>query len=196
MDAANVDLKAFTETFYEKRTSASLGPVLETLKYLVHETKVWTEITTLLIPNENDSEEEIDRMTSWIAKELNPAVPLHFSAFHPDYRMLDTPPTPPATLQRARAIALKNGLHHVYVGNVRDPARQSTLCAHCGTRVIGRNGYQITAYSLDEKGSCPTCQTPVPGVWAKRAGTWGARRLGVDMARFASVASPHAPQTI
>lgn len=194
MDAANVDLKAFTEAFYEKRTSAALAPVLETLKYLVHETKVWTEITTLLIPNENDSDEEIDRMTSWIVRELNPSVPLHFSAFHPDYRMLDTPPTPPSTLQRARSIALKNGLHHVYVGNVHDPSRQSTLCAHCGTRVIARNGYQIMEYHLTDKGCCPTCHHPVPGVWGKNAGTWGPRRLPIDMARFAGAPPQSPPQ--
>ena len=149
MDAANVDLKAFTERFYAKRCVGSLEPVLDTLKYLVHETNVWTEITTLLIPGENDSDEEIEALTQWVAKELKRDTPLHFTAFHPDYHMLDTPPTPPATLQKARSIAIKNGLAHVYVGNVHDPARQATLCPTCGARVIGRDGYTITAYSLD-----------------------------------------------
>ncbi len=136
MDAANVDLKAFTERFYAKRCVGSLEPVLDTLKYLVHETNVWTEITTLLIPGENDSDEEIEALTQWVAKELKRDTPLHFTAFHPDYHMLDTPPTPPATLQKARSIAIRNGLAHVYVGNVHDPARQATLCPTCGARVI------------------------------------------------------------
>ncbi len=149
MDAANVDLKAFTERFYEKRCVGSLKPVLETLKYLVHETSVWTEITTLLIPGENDFDEEIEALTAWVAKELKPDTPLHFTAFHPDYRMLETAPTPLATLQRARAIAIKNGLKHVYVGNVHDPAREATLCPICGARCIGRDRYEITAYELD-----------------------------------------------
>ena len=128
MDAANVDLKAFTERFYEKRCAGKLEPVLETLKYLVHETSVWTEITTLLIPGENDGDDELDALTQWVAKELGPDVPLHFTAFHPDYRMLDMPPTPIATLRRARTIALGNGLHHVYVGNVqRSGARSDPL---------------------------------------------------------------------
>ena len=129
MDAANVDLKGFTERFYAKRCAGSLEPVLDTLKYLVHETNVWTEITTLIIPGENDSDEELDALTQWVARELRADVPLHFTAFHPDYRMRETEPTPPPTLQKARAIAIRNGLHHVYVGNVHDPARQATLCA-------------------------------------------------------------------
>ncbi len=144
MDAANVDLKAFTERFYARRCAGSLAPVLDTLKYLVHETNVWTEITTLLIPAENDFDEELDALTQWVARELRLDVPLHFTAFHPDYHMRETEPTPPATLQKARAIAIRNGLHHVYVGNVHDPARQATLCPTCGARAISRDGYTIT----------------------------------------------------
>ena len=186
MDAANVDLKAFTERFYEKRCVGSLKPVQETLKYLVHETKVWTEVTTLLIPGENDSEEEIEALTSWIARELRADVPLHFTAFHPDYRMLDTAATPAATLQRARSIGLRNGLHHVYIGNVYDPARQATLCPTCGLRAIGRDGYKITTYELDGEGACKGCGTKMAGVFADRPGHWGPRRLPVEIERFAA----------
>ena len=186
MDAANVDLKAFTERFYAKRCAGSLEPVLETLKYLVHETNVWTEITTLLIPGENDSDEELDALTQWVARELKPDVPLHFTAFHPDYHMLETAPTPPPTLQKARAIAIRNGLHHVYVGNVHDPARQATLCPACGARAIGRDGYTITAYALDAAGACSSCGTRMAGVFAAKPGAWGSRRLSVDIERYAA----------
>ena len=168
MDAANVDLKAFAERFYEKRCAGRLKPVLDTLKYLVHETGVWTEITTLLIPDENDSDEEIEALTKWVAKELKPDTPLHFTAFHPDYHMLDTPPTPLAAVQRARAIALKNGLQHVYVGNVRDPAREATICPSCGTRCIGRDGYRITEYKLDAAGAAITAERRWPASSPKR----------------------------
>ena len=178
MDAANVDLEGFTERFYAKRCAGSLEPVLDTLKYLVHETNVWTEITTLLIPGENDFDEELDALTQWVARELKTDVPLHFTAFHPDYRMLETAPTPPATLQKARAIAIRNGLSHVYVGNVHDPARQATLCPTCGARAIGRDGYTITAYALDASGACISCGTRMAGVFAAKPGAWGARRCG------------------
>jgi pyruvate formate lyase activating enzyme len=184
MDAANVDLKAFTERFYAKRCVGSLAPVLDTLKYLVHETDVWTEITTLIIPDENDSDEEIEALTQWVARELKRDTPLHFTAFHPDYHMLDTRPTPPATLQRARSIAIRNGLAHVYVGNVHDPARQATLCPTCGARAIGRDGYRITAYALDAAGACRNCGTRMAGVFAAAPGKWGSRRLPVDIERF------------
>ena len=186
MDAANVDLKAFTERFYEKRCAGKLAPVLETLKYLVHETSVWTEITTLLIPGENDGDEELDALTRWVASELNPDVPLHFTAFHPDYHMRETPPTPLATLQRARAIGIANGLHHVYVGNVHDPAREATLCPTCGTRCIGRDRYTVTEYRLDASGRCLSCGTTMAGVFAEKLGTWGSRRLPVAIERYAA----------
>ena len=186
MDAANVDLKAFTERFYAKRCAGSLAPVLDTLKYLVRETSVWTEITTLLIPGENDSDEEIDALTQWVAKELGTDVPLHFTAFHPDYHMLETPPTPPRILQTARSIAIRNGLHHVYVGNVRDPARQATLCATCGARAIERDGYTITGYALDASSACRKCGSEMAGVFADTPGRWGSRRLPVDIERYAT----------
>jgi pyruvate formate lyase activating enzyme len=186
MDAANVDLKAFTERFYAKRCVGALEPVLDTLKYLVHETDVWTEITTLIIPGENDSDDEIEALTQWVGRELRADVPLHFTAFHPDYHMLETQPTPPATLQKARSIAIKNGLHHVYVGNVHDPARQATLCPTCGARAIRRNGYTITGYALDATGACTNCGTKMAGVFAGKPGAWGSRRLPVDIERYAA----------
>ncbi|MGO9741474.1 MAG: AmmeMemoRadiSam system radical SAM enzyme [Roseiarcus sp.] len=186
MDAANVDLKAFSERFYEKRCVGALAPVLDTLRYLIHETQVWTEITTLLIPGENDSEDELAALSAWIAKELRPDVPLHFTAFHPDYRMLDVPPTPLATLQKARSIALEAGLQHVYVGNVHDPARQATLCPTCGTRLIGRSGYDISDWKLDAQARCGVCGTKLAGVFEAKPGTWGARRQPVAIERYAA----------
>ena len=182
MDAANVDLKGFTERFYYKVCGGELAAVLETLEYLKHETKVWFEITTLLIPGENDSDGEIDEMTQWIAQKLGPDVPLHFTAFHPDWKMLDKPPTPPATLTRARRIALANGLHFVYTGNVHDREGGSTWCTQCGTCVIERDWYQLGDWKLTESGACLSCGTQIPGVFAGAPGYWGARRLGVRLA--------------
>ncbi len=163
MDAANVDLKAFTEAFYFKLTGAHLQPVLDTLIYLKHETDVWLEITTLLIPGKNDSDEEITALSRWIAKELGPDVPLHFSAFHPDHKMLDTPATPPETLKRARDIALKAGLHYVYTGNVHNIEGDTTFCPACKTPLIVRDWYQIQDYRLTDDGHCPQCQTKIAG---------------------------------
>ena len=177
MDAANVDLKGFTERFYAKRCAGSLAPVLDTLKYLVHETNVWTEITTLLIPGENDSDEELHALTQWVARELRTDVPLHFTAFHPDYRMRETEPTPPPTLQKARAIAIRNGLHHVYVGNVHDPARQATLCSTCGARAISRDGYTITSLRARRFGRMRKLWNQDGWLFADKPGAWGARRL-------------------
>lgn len=187
MDAANVDLKGFTESFYERHAAGSLKPVLETLLHLVHETHVWTEITTLLIPGENDGDAEIAAMSRWIRDELGPQVPLHFSAFHPDWRMLHVPETPKRTLDRARHIALETGLRHVYIGNVRDPGRQATICPTCGTRVIGRDWHEITEWRLDAHGGCLACGTPLAGVFDGPAGTWGRKRLPIDIERFAAV---------
>jgi pyruvate formate lyase activating enzyme len=181
MDAANVDLKGFTESFYQKICGARLDNVLETLVYLKRETAVWFELTTLLIPGENDSEAEIDAMTKWVARELGPDVPHHFTAFHPDYKMLDHPPTPPETLSRARAIAMGNGLRFVYTGNVRDEVGGSTWCPGCGARVIGRDGYEITEWSLSDTGRCRRCNTPIPGVFAGLPGRWGSRRKPVRL---------------
>ncbi|MGF1547690.1 MAG: AmmeMemoRadiSam system radical SAM enzyme [Thiotrichales bacterium] len=182
MDAANVDLKAFTDRFYWKICGGHLAPVLDTLKYLRHETRTWLEITTLLIPDENDGDAEIGRLTAWIATELGVDVPLHFSAFHPDWKMLDPPPTPAATLTRARRIALDHGLRYVYTGNVHDPAGGSTYCHVCGATLIGRDGYTLTAWHLDTAGHCTQCGTACAGVFEERPGTWGSRRQPVRIA--------------
>ena len=185
IDAANVDLKGFSEGFYHRLTAAHLAPVLDTLVYLKRETDVWLEITTLLIPGENDSVAEIDALTRWIATELGPDVPLHFSGFFPDYRLLDHPPTPKATLDRARAQAIANGLHHVYIGNVRDPARQTTICDLCGAALIGRDDYDVTTYALDASGACPECGCKLAGRFAAESGHWGARRKPINIEAFA-----------
>ena len=182
MDAANVDLKAFSERFYREVCSGSLQPVLETLQYLKHETSVWFELTTLLIPGENDSDAELESMARWVVESLGPDVPIHFSAFHPDFRMLDHEPTPPATLRRAREIALRNGLRYVYVGNVHDPEADSTFCHHCGQLLIGRDWHRLTAWKLIAGGICPGCQTPCAGQFEPDPGSWGAKRLPVRLA--------------
>ncbi|WP_018144216.1 MULTISPECIES: AmmeMemoRadiSam system radical SAM enzyme [unclassified Thioalkalivibrio] len=184
MDAANVDLKAFTERFYHKLTGAHLQPVLDTLEWLVHETATWVEITTLLIPGENDSDAEITSMAQWVREHLGPDVPLHFTAFHPDFKMTEHPRTPIETLQRARRIAREQGLHHVYTGNVHDTQGQSTWCAGCGQRVIGRDGYELSDWKLNADGCCNACGASVPGVFEARPGNWGARRQPVRLADF------------
>ena len=184
MDAANVDLKAFTEDFYWKVTGGHLEPVLETLAYLKHETKVWFEITNLVIPGANDSEAEFEAMTQWIMEHLGPDVPLHFTAFHPDYRMLDTPHTPHRTLIEAHRIATKNGLRYVYIGNVLDSDRASTKCHGCGALLIERRGYELGRWNLAADGSCLGCGTPCAGVFAARPGSWGSRRRPVRLAEF------------
>jgi pyruvate formate lyase activating enzyme len=182
MDAANVDLKAFTERFYADTCAGQLRPVLDTLEYVRHETDVWLEITTLLIPGRNDSDDEIDAETRWIAERLGSDVPLHFTAFHPDYRMLDVPPTPPETLTRARRIALANGLRYVYTGNVHDVEGGSTWCPGCGALVVERDWYRLGAYALDAAGRCESCGKRIPGVFAEGPGHWGPRRLPVRLA--------------
>jgi pyruvate formate lyase activating enzyme len=183
LDAANIDLKGFTEDFYRHTCAAELGAVLETLEYVRHETDIWLELTTLLIPGLNDSDTELDEMTTWVVEHLGPDVPMHFTAFHPDYRLVDRPPTPPATLARARRIALDNGVRHAYVGNVHDADGQSTYCPGCGSRVIERDWYTIGAYGLDDAGACGTCGTTLPGVFDGPAGEWGTTRLPVVMGR-------------
>jgi len=182
IDAANVDLKGFTGDFYRRICLAALDPVLETLLYLRHETGVWLEITNLLIPDINDSDAEIDAMTRWIAGQLGPDVPVHFTAFHPDFKMRHRPPTPPATLARARRIATDNGVRYAYTGNVHDSAGQSTRCHHCGTLVIERDWYRLGAWRLTGDGRCATCNTPLPGVFDGPPGTWGPRRLPIRIA--------------
>jgi pyruvate formate lyase activating enzyme len=183
MDAANVDLKGFTERFYRTLCTGQLGAVLETLEYLRHETDVWLEITTLLIPGENDTPGEIERLSRWVMDRLGPDVPLHFTAFHPDFRMLDTPATPKATLTRARDIARAVGLRYVYTGNVHDEPGQSTFCPGCGACVIGRDWYRITRWRLSPDGRCADCGSAVAGVFEARPGSWGPRRAPIRIGR-------------
>ncbi len=185
MDAANVDLKGFTEKFYAKLTSSQLAPVLDTLAYLRHETDVWFEITTLLIPGANDSDGEVRDECKWIARELGLDVPLHFTAFHPDYKMTDLPATPASTLARARRIALDEGLKHVYTGNVHDREGGTTYCTECGESLIVRDWYRIEDYRLTPDGKCPTCATPLAGRF-ERFGVrqqFGRRRIPVAIGR-------------
>jgi pyruvate formate lyase activating enzyme len=184
MDAANVDLKGFTEDFYKKLCASQLQPVLDTLVYLKHETRVWFEITNLIIPGQNDSDEELEAMTQWVVEHLGPDVPMHFTAFHPDYKMMDTPHTPPATLSRARDIALKNGVRYAYTGNVHDERGGSTYCHGCGQKVIGRDWYELTAWRLERDGRCQNCGTPCDGVFEGPPGSWGRRRQPVRLANF------------
>ncbi len=186
MDAANVDLKGFTEKFYYKLTGGHLQPVLDTLVYLKHETDVWFEITTLLIPGWNDSDQEIDEMTKWVVKELGPDVPHHFTAFHPDYKMLDVPPTPLETLVKARKIAMDNGIRYAYTGNVHDEEGQSTWCHQCGQKLIGRDWYVLSTWNLDAEGRCNKCGTPCAGVFEARPGDWGAKRIPIRLRDFAA----------
>ncbi|NHN37554.1 AmmeMemoRadiSam system radical SAM enzyme [Pseudomaricurvus alcaniphilus] len=181
MDAANIDLKAFSENFYHKVTGGHLQPVLDTLKYLKHETNVWFEITTLLIPDENDSDRELEAMCQWLSEELGPDVPLHFSAFHPDYKMTDKAHTPAATLSRARKIALQAGLRYVYTGNVHDRVGGTTHCHSCGEALIARDWYELLEWNLNPAGRCKYCDTACAGVFEAQAGRWGAQRMPVRM---------------
>ena len=184
MDAANIDLKGFTEAFYQKLCAGSLAPVLDTLLYLKHETNVWFEITNLLIPGQNDSTEELEAMVRWVVEELGPDVPMHFTAFHPDYKMRDIPRTPAATLSRARHIALENGVRYAYTGNVYDEDGGSTYCHACGTKLIGRNWYVLGDWGLDGNGRCQSCHTSCAGHFAPQPGMWGSRRQPVRLANF------------
>jgi pyruvate formate lyase activating enzyme len=180
VDAANIDLKAFTEHFYEKVTFARLPVVLETLEFL-RDSPVWFEITTLLIPGHNDSDAEIGQECEWLLEHLGPDVPVHFTAFHPDFKMRDVPRTPPATLARARRIALDAGLRYVYTGNVHDPDGQTTQCAGCGAAVVVRDWYEMLDYRLDGAGRCVACGAAMPGRFDGPAGRWGSRRLPVRL---------------
>jgi len=184
MDALYIDHKGFTENFYRNLCSGKLAAVLETLAYLKHETKVWFEITTLLIPDENDSEKEVEELTQWVMEHLGPDVPLHFTAFHPDFKMLDKPPTPPATLTMARRIAVKNGLRYAYTGNVHDEEGGSTYCHQCGSKLIGRDWYVMTAWNLTDDGRCKSCGTACAGVFDGPPGRWGAKRMPVRLKDF------------
>ncbi len=181
MDAANIDLKAFSERFYHQLTGSHLQAVLETLEYLYHETSVWLELTTLIIPGENDSEAELEQMTQWVVEKLGPDVPMHFSAFHPDWKMLDTPPTPLKSLLQAREIALKNGVRYAYIGNAHHKAADSTYCHACGELLIGRDWYQLSEWRLDSHGACGFCGAVCAGHFADKPGNWGAKRIPVRM---------------
>jgi len=184
MDAANVDLKGFTEEFYFRQTGAHLAPVLDTLRYVHHETDCWLEITTLLIPGLNDSNPELDALTRWVADALGPDVPLHFTAFHPDYKMLDVPPTPAATLHRARSIGIANGLHYVYTGNVHDITGGTTFCPRCRGALIERDWYEVLACRIDAAARCPGCGTSIAGRFATFDGSYGRRRVPVRIAEL------------
>jgi|YelNatPaOPRAMG01_1025707.scaffolds.fasta_scaffold02600_11 pyruvate formate lyase activating enzyme len=182
MDAANVDLKAFTDEFYRKLCFAELAPVLDTLSWLKRETAVWLEVTTLLIPGHNDSEAELARLCEWFVTHLGPETPLHFTAFHPDFKLRDVPATPAATLRRARQQARAAGLRHVYTGNVHDPEGQSTYCANCGRRLIERDWYYLGQWNLDNRGCCRFCGARLAGHFDPQPGTWGGRRQPVIIA--------------
>src|SRR5206468_8720565 len=181
IDAANIDLKGFTESFYRNLCSARLTPVLETLEYLKQATEVWFEITTLLIPGENDSPAELEGLSRWVMEHLGPDVPLHFTAFHPDWKMLDKPATPPATLHMARRIARGIGLRYVYTGNIHDPMGQSTRCHACDALLIGRDWYDLTAWHLTAEGRCMACGVPCSGVFDGEPGAWGRHRDAITV---------------
>ena len=186
MSAANVDLKAFSERFYRQICGSELQPVLDTLLYLRQETDVWFEITTLLIPGENDSDAELEAMTSWIAENLGVDTPIHFTAFHPDWKMMDKPRTPGSTLTRARSIALEAGLRYPYTGNVHDRTGGSTYCPRCEETLIGRDWYVLTQWNLTGDGRCRSCGARCSGIFEDRPGTWGARRLPVRLGDYAA----------
>jgi pyruvate formate lyase activating enzyme len=182
MDAANIDLKGFTADFYHRVCGADLAKVLETIDYVANRTDTWLELTTLLIPGRNDSDVELDEMTRWVVEHCGPDVPMHFSAFHPDWKMRDVPATPPARLARARRIAMANGVRYAYTGNVHDRTGDTTSCPGCGRPVIERDWYDVQGYEVDEAGRCRACGTAIAGVFAPTAGSWGRRRLPVRIA--------------
>jgi len=185
MDAANIDLKAFTEEFYWKMTNAHLQPVLDTLNYLKHHTNIWFELTTLLIPGHNDSEAEINKSTQWVVENLGPDVPMHFTAFFPTWKMLNVPATPLETLIKARDIAIKNGVRYAYTGNAHDIEGSSTYCHHCGRCIIERDGYVISDYQLSDNGHCQYCGTLCAGVFDGPVGHWGSKRQPVQLSLVA-----------
>jgi pyruvate formate lyase activating enzyme len=183
MDAVNIDLKGFTEGFYHKVCGGHLDAVLDTVDWAVNKSPAWVELTTLVIPGHNDSDEQLQRMCQWVTDTLGPDVPMHFSRFHPDWKMMDVPPTPPQTLTRARQIALDAGVHFAYVGNVHDSDGDTTFCPRCGKPVIVRDWYDLLSYELDAGGACRHCGHTLPGVFARSPGTWGRRRLPVTLHR-------------
>jgi pyruvate formate lyase activating enzyme len=179
MDAANVDLKAFTEVFYQHLCLAKLDPILDTLRWLKEETDVWFEITNLIIPEENDSPDEIARMCDWILQNVGDSVPVHFTAFHPDFRLMNRPKTPGETLTRARSQALSAGIKFAYVGNVHDPSGQNTYCPSCNACLVERDWYELGEYHLSD-GNCRFCGASVPGLFENAKGNWGRKRLAVS----------------
>lgn len=185
MDAVNLDLKAFTERFYKQLCTASLESVKETADYLVNHTDCWVELTTLLIPDENDGEAEIEELTQWVLETLGPDVPIHFTAFHPDFRMLDKERTPPATLLRAYRIAMKNGIKYVYTGNIHHEPTGSTYCPGCRKKIIGRDWHLLTHWGVGQGGHCTHCGTAIAGIFEPKPGTWGRQRKPVRLAEFA-----------
>ena len=185
MDAVNIDLKSMSERFYHKLTGGHLQVVLDNIEYIKHKTNVWLELTTLLIPGENDSEEELQQLTQLVIERLGPDVPLHFSAFHPDFKMMDTPSTPIESLHLARQIALNNGLHYVYIGNVHDKKCESTYCANCGEMLIGRDWYQLSEWNLTSEGRCGFCNSRCVGHFDAQPGAWGARSQVINLSHFA-----------
>lgn len=181
IDAANVDLKGFSAGFYRRHCLSELEPVLETLRYLRRETPVWMEITSLLIPGENDDDSGLHWAAEWVAENLGVDVPWHFTAFHPDFKMLDHPPTPMSTLVRARRIAMSKGLRFVYTGNVRDPEGAGTYCPECGECVVQRDGHEVTLWNL-QAGRCGACDAVIAGHFDAMPGQWGSRRMPVRIA--------------
>jgi pyruvate formate lyase activating enzyme len=188
MDAANVDLKAFTDEFYYKVCGGHLQHILDTLMYIKHETDCWLETTTLIIPGSNDSDDELKRMTEWVVENLGPDVPMHFSGFHPDWKMMDVPATPMATLVRARNIALAAGVRYAYTGNVHDKAGESTYCHQCGKMLIGRDWYVLSDWHLSEDGQCEFCGARCSGVFHGPPGAWGAKRMPIRLKDYAALA--------
>jgi pyruvate formate lyase activating enzyme len=184
MDAANIDLKGFSDDFYRKLAAGRLDPVKDTIRYVCNETDVWVELTTLLIPGWNDTEADLRNMSDWIVDSVGPDVPLHFTAFHPDWRLKDVPATPLATLTRARDTALERGIRFVYTGNVHNKSSGSTYCPECGEMVIGRDWYVLSEWNLTDHGSCAACGAEVPGVFEARPGVWGAQRRPVRLADY------------
>lgn len=178
IDAANVDLKAFSEQFYKHLTLSELAPVLDTLKWLKHESDVWFEITNLIIPEENDSIDELKSMCDWIVTNLGEEVPIHFTAFHPDFKLTDRPPTPPSILIEAREIAIAAGIKYAYTGNVNDKKRQSTYCPKCSNLLIERDWYELGKFNI-KQGSCNKCGSKIKGVFEDKKGDWGRKRLPI-----------------
>ena len=181
MDAANIDLKGFSEGFYRKLTGAGMAPVLESIAFAVNETECWVELTVLLIPGENDGDAELEAMCGWVVETCGRDVPMHFTAFSPNHRMLDKAHTPAETLLRARRIAKAAGVRHAYIGNVHHVEAQSSYCAGCGARVIERDWHLISDWKLDDGGKCLNCGEQMPGVFDGPPGDWGRKRRPVRL---------------